>query len=144
MIILSIKAVGLLSGGLDSRLAIKVMLEQGIVVHAFHNITIFCTCTAKSSCKMEALKAAEEYGIPLKTVNMTNEFLKVIENPRFGYGRNMNPCIDCRIMMFKEAIKYMEEIGAKFIFTGEVLGERPMSQNKESLKIIEREVDLKG
>lgn len=144
MIILVIKAVGLLSGGLDSRLAVKVMIDQGIEVFALHNVTIFCTCTSKNSCKYEALKAAEEYNIDLKTINTTKEFLQIIENPRFGYGRNMNPCLDCRVHLFIKAEEYMKELGAKFIFTGEVLGERPMSQRKEAMKLIEKETGLSG
>jgi tRNA U34 2-thiouridine synthase MnmA/TrmU len=72
------------------------------------------------------------------------EYLRIVRKPQFGYGKNMNPCIDCRIFMLKKAKKYAEEIGASFIFTGEVLGQRPMSQHRKTLGIIEKEAGLKG
>lgn len=141
---MSRKAIALLSGGLDSRLAIKMMLEQGIEVEALNFVTVFCTCTAKSSCKSEARKAAEEYGIPLKAMNATEEILEAIRNPRHGFGRGLNPCLDCRISMFRRAGQYMMETRADFIVTGEVLGERPMSQRPDALRIIEEESGLEG
>jgi tRNA-specific 2-thiouridylase len=138
------KAIALLSGGLDSRLAVKMMLDQGIEVEALNFITIFCTCTAKSSCKSEARKAAEEYGIPLKVLNATDRIIDAVKNPRHGHGRGLNPCIDCRVSMFRRAGEYMHETGADFIITGEVLGERPMSQRSDAMEIIERESGLEG
>ena len=137
------KAVALFSGGLDSMLAIKLMLEQGIEVHGLNFLTVFCTCTAKG-CMHQATKAAKELGIPLKVMNITEEYMGVIKNPKFGCGRGMNPCIDCRIFTFKKARFFMEEIGASFIVTGEVLGERPMSQRRNAMEIIERESGLSG
>lgn len=141
---MSRKAIALLSGGLDSRLAVKMMLEQGIEVEAINFVTVFCTCTAKSSCKSEARKAAEEYGIPLKTLNATEEILEAIRHPKHGFGRGINPCLDCRISMFRRAGKYMEESGADFLVTGEVWGERPMSQRPDALRVIEKESGLAG
>jgi hypothetical protein len=138
------KAIALLSGGLDSRLAVKMMLDQGIEVEALNFVTVFCTCTAKSSCKTEAKKAAEDYGIPLKTLNATEEILEAIRNPKHGFGRGLNPCLDCRISMFRRAGKYMKETGADFLVTGEVWGERPMSQRPDALRIIEEESGLAG
>lgn len=138
------KAIALLSGGLDSRLAVRMMIDQGIEVEALNFITIFCTCTSKGSCKSEARKAAEEYGIPLKVLNATDRILEAVKNPRHGYGRGINPCLDCRIGMFRHAGEYMRQAGADFIVTGEVLGERPMSQRPEALRIIERESGLEG
>lgn len=138
------KAIALLSGGLDSRLSVKMMLDQGIEVEALNFVTIFCTCTAKSSCKSEARKAAEEYGIPLKVLNATDRILEAVKNPRYGFGRGINPCLDCRISMFSRAEEYMRKTAADFIITGEVLGERPMSQRPDALKIIERESGLEG
>lgn len=139
-----VKAVALLSGGLDSRLAVKMMLEQGIEVEAINFMTVFCTCTAKTSCKPEAKKAAEEYGIPLKTLNTTEGLMAAVKDPKHGYGRGLNPCLDCRINMFRAAGEYMKETGADFIVTGEVLGERPMSQRPDAIRVIEDECGLKG
>lgn len=136
------KAVILLSGGLDSRLAVKLMLDQGIELEAVNFVTAFCTCTAKSSCKSEARQAAEEYGIPLKVLNATREILAAIRNARHGFGRGINPCLDCRISMLRRARSYMQESGADFIVTGEVWGERPMSQRPDAMRTIERESGL--
>jgi len=137
------KAIGLLSGGLDSTLATKLMLDQGIEVLALSFITPFCTCTRKG-CKHEASRVAEKFGIKIKVIVLTDEYIKMVRNPAHGYGKHMNPCVDCRIFMFKRAKRYMEEIGVSFIFTGEVLGQRPMSQRKEAMGIIEKESHLEG
>ncbi|MFA5146545.1 MAG: hypothetical protein WC515_04135 [Candidatus Omnitrophota bacterium] len=137
------KALTLLSGGLDSILATKLMLEQGIAVEAINFLTVFCTCTNKG-CQHAATKAAETLGIPLKVLNITEEYLGIIKNPKHGYGSNMNPCIDCRIFIFRKAKEYMKEVGASFIVTGEVLGERPMSQRRDAILLIEKEAGLKG
>jgi len=139
-----IKALVLLSGGLDSRLAIKLVRAEGIEVTALHFMTLFCNCTSKGSCKLEAQKAADDEGIEVKVLNMTQEFLKVIEKPKYGYGSGINPCLDCRILMFGKARELMKELGASFIVTGEVLGERPMSQRMEAMQIIERDSGLGG
>jgi tRNA-uridine 2-sulfurtransferase len=135
------KALGLLSGGLDSTLAVKLILEQGIEVEAINFVTPFCLCR-KGGCG--ASEAAKTFNIPLKMVNGGTDYLRVVRNPRFGYGKNLNPCVDCRIFMLKKAKRYAKQIGAKFIFTGEVLGQRPMSQHKGALDLIEREAGLKG
>ena len=138
-----IKAIGLLSGGLDSTLAVKLMMNQGIEVTALNFITPFCTCTRKG-CKHEANRIAEKFDIPIKVVVAGDEYIQMVKNPKHGYGKNMNPCIDCRIFMLKKAKKYMEEMGASFLFTGEVLGQRPMSQRRETMTIIEKEAGLEG
>lgn len=138
------KAVALLSGGLDSTLAIKAVLEQGIEVEAINFITPFCTCSPKSGGCLISKKVAENLGITLVVKNVSREYLDIIKYPKFGYGKNMNPCIDCRIFMFKKAGECMEKSGASFIVTGEVLGERPMSQRRDAMNIIERESHLKG
>lgn len=137
------KAVALLSGGLDSTLAIKLMLDQGIEVHALNFLTIFCNCTAKG-CSHQATKVAEEFNIPIKVMNITKEYMEVVKNPKFPRGRNMNPCLDCRIFTFKKAKDFMEEIGASFVITGEVMGQRPMSQRKQAIMTIEKESGLEG
>jgi hypothetical protein len=135
------KAVALLSGGLDSTLAVKLVLDQGIDVEAVNFVSPFCLCR-KGGCG--ALEVAKNLNIPLKTITVGEEYLRIVRKPQFGYGKNMNPCIDCRIFMLKKAKKYAEEIGASFIFTGEVLGQRPMSQHRKTLGIIEKEAGLKG
>ncbi|MFQ5962724.1 MAG: hypothetical protein ACE5KZ_00390 [Candidatus Scalinduaceae bacterium] len=138
------KALALLSGGLDSTLAIHVIKKQGIDVIALNFVTVFCLCTSKGNCKLEAVKVSEKLGIPIKVINTTNSFLEIVKKPKYGYGKNMNPCIDCRINIFRAAGEYMRGIGASFIITGEVLGQRPMSQRKEAMKTIDREAGLTG
>jgi hypothetical protein len=135
------KAVALLSGGLDSTLAVKLVLDQDIDVEAINFVSPFCLCR-KGGCG--ALEVAKNLNIPLKTITVGEEYLRIVRKPKFGYGKNMNPCIDCRIFMLKKAKKYAEEMGASFIFTGEVLGQRPMSQHRKTLGIIEKEAGLKG
>ncbi|MBI5235224.1 MAG: hypothetical protein HY886_03120 [Deltaproteobacteria bacterium] len=142
------KAIALLSGGLDSTLAVKLMIEQGIEVHALNFTSAFCTCTSNGAkeggCKSEAGRVAVEFGIPIKTLVKGLDYMEIVRRPRHGYGKGINPCVDCRIYMFRAAKKYMEEIGASFIITGEVLGQRPMSQRKDAFRVIERESGLEG
>ncbi|HUJ84227.1 MAG TPA: hypothetical protein VLV84_01325 [Candidatus Acidoferrales bacterium] len=135
------KALGMLSGGLDSTLAVKLIQEQGIDVEAINFVTPFCQCR-KGGCG--ASEAAKTFNIPLKMVNAGTDYLRMVRKPRFGYGKNLNPCVDCRIYMLKKAKNFANQIGAKFIFTGEVLGQRPMSQHKGALDLIEREAGLQG
>ncbi|MDD5450135.1 MAG: 7-cyano-7-deazaguanine synthase [Candidatus Omnitrophica bacterium] len=135
------KAVILLSGGLDSTLAAKLMMKQGIELEAINFVTTFCTCT-KKGCQHQASKVASELGIRITVKNITGEYLEIVKNPRFGYGSGANPCIDCRIFTFRKAKAFMEETGASFVVTGEVLGERPMSQRREAMMTIERESGL--
>jgi len=135
------KALGLLSGGLDSTLAIKLVLEGGAQVEAIHFITPFGQGRKDG---WGAPEVARSFNVPLKVVETGTDYLRMIRNPRFGYGKNLNPCIDCKIFMLKKAKKYAKEIGAKFIFTGEVLDQRPMSQHREALDLIDKEAGLKG
>jgi hypothetical protein len=139
------KAIALLSGGLDSTLAVKMMLDLGIDVEALNFTSPFCTCTGKNSgCKSEAVRVAQEYNIPIKVMHKGLDYLEIIRNPLHGYGKGVNPCIDCRIYLLKKAKEYMLESGADFVFTGEVLGQRPMSQRRDTLRVIERESGLEG
>jgi tRNA U34 2-thiouridine synthase MnmA/TrmU len=138
------KAIALLSGGLDSTLAAKVVLDLGIELEALNFLTVFCTCTHRGETCLASQKAVSALGIPLNVLNVSEEYLHVVKNPKHGYGSNMNPCIDCRIFMMKRAKAYMEKIGASFIVTGEVLGERPMSQRRDSMRLIEKEAGLDG
>jgi tRNA U34 2-thiouridine synthase MnmA/TrmU len=138
------KAIALLSGGLDSTIAARVIMEQGVELEALNFMTVFCTCTNRGATCLASQKAVETLGIPLKVFNVSEEYLGVVKHPQHGYGRNMNPCIDCRIFMLKKAKAYMEESGAVFIVTGEVLGQRPMSQRKDAMHLIEKEAGLEG
>jgi tRNA U34 2-thiouridine synthase MnmA/TrmU len=140
-----IKAVGLLSGGLDSTLSAQLMLEQGIEVYAVNFTSPFCTCTPKQAGCAAVVTAVRELGnIPLKQVALRDEYLEIVQAPKHGHGSGINPCIDCRIMKIKKAGEYMHKIGASFLFTGEVLDQRPMSQYKSALNIIDRESSLQG
>lgn len=138
------KAVALLSGGLDSTLAVKLMIEQGVDVKAVAIKTPFCDFDCGHGCGFRVKEVAEKLGVELKTFYLGDEYLEMLKNPKHGYGSGMNPCIDCREMMFKVAKDYMQQIDAKFIVTGEVLEQRPMSQNPRALKIIEHESGLDG
>lgn len=138
------KAIGLLSGGLDSRLAFRLVLEQGIEVVAANFITSFCDCISKKDGVSTAKSAADEISVPLIVMDITEEIIATVKNPRHGLGKNLNPCIDCRIKMLIHSKKIMDDNAAAFIFTGEVLGERPMSQRKDALNLIDREAGLKG
>jgi tRNA U34 2-thiouridine synthase MnmA/TrmU len=137
-----VKAISLLSGGLDSILATELIRKQGIEVIAFNVRTPFCI--PKKDGASEATDAANQLKVPLKVVSVGKDYMQMLRNPKYGYGKNMNPCIDCKIFMIKKAKKYAKEIGADFLFTGEVLGERPKSQHGPALKIIEEEAGLKG
>jgi tRNA-specific 2-thiouridylase len=136
-----VKALALFSGGLDSILAVKLILAQGIDVEGINFSGFFCSCKQEGTA---AIHAAKMLRLPLKVVCVENDYLRMVRNPKHGYGRHMNPCVDCKIFMIKAAKKYAEEIGASFIFTGEVLDERPMSQHLKALKTIEEESGLKG
>jgi tRNA-specific 2-thiouridylase len=135
-----VKALALFSGGLDSTLAIKLILSQGIDVVAVNFVSPFGICEKRGG----ITETAKQLGVPLKFVDVGDEYLKVVQKPKYGYGKNINPCIDCRIFILRKAKKIAKEIGASFIFTGEVLGERPMSQNFKAMKIIEKEAGLEG
>jgi tRNA U34 2-thiouridine synthase MnmA/TrmU len=141
-----LKAVSLLSGGLDSTLATKIIKDMGIEVIALNFTSPFCQCGGKhkDGCKHKAQEMAEQLGVELKMLNNSAEFIEIIKHPKYGYGSGANPCIDCRILKFKTAKKYMEEIGASFIITGEVVGQRPMSQNRRAMDIIEKDSGLDG
>ena len=126
---MNITGISLLSGGLDSILAAKIILEQGIKVLGITFETPFFNA-------QKAKKATDFIGIPLITIDITDEHLAMLRAPRYGYGRNMNPCIDCHGLMLKKAGEKMAELGVDFLFTGEVLGQRPMSQTRQSLHIV--------
>ena len=138
------KVVALLSGGLDSQLAVKMMQEQGFDVHALALRTPFCDFDCGKGCGFDIVNRAEALNVPLKTAFLGEEYIEMLKNPKYGRGAGFNPCIDCRAMMFDAAKKYMEEIGAEFVISGEVVGQRPMSQHRPALKTIEKESSLEG
>ena len=133
------KAIALFSGGLDSTLAVITMLRQGIDVTAVTFLTHFgCDISDKSSCSKDPFSAAEKFGFTVKLCHLADKFIEIVKNPAHGHGRNMNPCIDCRILMLKEAKELMDITGADFIITGEVIGQRPMSQMRNTLAMIDK------
>jgi len=142
------KAVALISGGLDSLLAAKVMLEQGIHVEGINFFTGFCVeghthaIRKKDKAKPKrnnALWSAEQLGIKLHIVDVVEDYKDVLVNPKHGYGANMNPCLDCKGFMVKKALEWIEENDFDFIITGEVIGQRPMSQRKDTMPVVARE-----
>src|SRR6266498_5555079 len=140
-----VKAIALLSGGLDSTLAVLAVLNQGIDITAVTFLTHFgCDISDSSSCSKNPFPAAEKFGFKVKLSHLGDKFIELVKNPKHGYGRNMNPCIDCRILMLSEAKELMEITGADFVITGEVLGQRPMSQQRNTLAMIDKEAGVKG
>ncbi|MFH1397985.1 MAG: tRNA 4-thiouridine(8) synthase ThiI [Candidatus Omnitrophota bacterium] len=140
------KAVALISGGLDSILAARVIKEQGIAVTALFFKIPFLGNPKKPGIKSEdsIRRLTEASGIKLVVIELADDFLEIVKNPAHGYGSNINPCIDCKTFMLKKAAEFMRENGGSFLVTGEVLGQRPMSQNKQSLGVIERNSGMEG
>lgn len=134
------KAVGLISGGLDSTVATQLMRDQGIEIQGLFFSMPWGCCD-----KDEAFRVARHFDLPLMVIKLNEDYLeRVVKDPRYGYGTAMNPCVDCRIYMFRIARQYLEQVGASFVYTGEVLGQRPMSQVKPRLEIIAEESGLGG
>ncbi|MFA5287541.1 MAG: tRNA 4-thiouridine(8) synthase ThiI [Candidatus Omnitrophota bacterium] len=139
------KAIALISGGLDSILAAKIIEIQGVVVVPLYFKIPFChikapTYLGKNLSSFVKISLGEE----LRTVDISDEFLNLILKPKYGFGSHMNPCIDCKILMLLKAKELMPRFNAQFIVTGEVLGQRPMSQHKQALKTIEEKSGLTG
>lgn len=142
------KAVALISGGLDSMLAAKVVQEQGVHVEGINFYTGFCVeghthaIRKKDGAKPKrnnALWVAEQLGIKLHIIDIIEEYKNVVLNPKHGYGANLNPCLDCKIFMVGKAREWIAENGFDFIVTGEVIGQRPMSQRKDTMPVVARE-----
>jgi len=140
------KAIVLISGGLDSTLAARLAQGLGLELVALNTVSPFCLCNHRSShgCLHGAGAVARELGIKLISIDVANEFLEIVKKPRYGYGSNMNPCIDCRVLLFRKAREALEKEGAAFVITGEVLAQRPMSQRRNTMQFIEREGGLEG
>jgi tRNA-specific 2-thiouridylase len=143
------RGIGLLSGGLDSALACLVLREAGAEIECLHFLTGFCVPrhnrvvgrTNRPTTDSVA-RVAAEIGVPLELVDISEDYLSVVLGPKHGYGKNMNPCVDCRVLMLRKARERMEARGADFVFTGEVVGQRLKSQVKTALRVIERETGL--
>lgn len=133
------QAIGLLSGGLDSTVAAKVVIDLGVDVQGVYFAMPWGCCD-----KQRAQAAADFLGIPLMVLQLDERYLEMVRNPKYGYGTAMNPCVDCRSHMFSRAAQHMKAVGADFLFTGEVLGQRPMSQLRHSMKWIEKETGIEG
>jgi len=142
------KAVALISGGLDSLLAARLMLDQGIHVEGINFYTGFCVeghthairkKDKKKQKRNNALWSAEQLGIKLHIIDIIEEYKDIVINPKHGYGANLNPCLDCKIFMVGKAKQWMDKNGFDFIITGEVMGQRPMSQRKDLLPVVVRE-----
>ncbi len=142
------KAVALISGGLDSLLAAKVMQEQGIHVEGINFFTGFCVEGHTHAIRQKdlnkpkrnnALWVAEQLGMKLHIVDIVEEYKDVLVNPKHGYGAHLNPCLDCKVFMVRKAHQWMEQHGFDFIITGEVIGQRPMSQRKDTMPVVAHE-----
>lgn len=131
------KALALFSGGLDSILAVKILEKQGIFAQGLNFKSPFFNFN-------QSVQAARENNIKLKTVDFFNEHLQVVKMPKYGHGKNLNPCIDCHLLMLKKAKQIMQKEKFDLVATGEVLGQRPMSQNKRVLQLIAKESGLES
>jgi len=131
------KALGLLSGGLDSMLAALTLKRQGVEVTCISFVTPFFGAG-------KARRAAEQMDVPLIVKDISEIHLEMLKNPVYGYGKNLNPCIDCHAMMFRLAGEIMDQEGFDFLFSGEVLGQRPMSQNLTALHTVAKHSGCKG
>ncbi len=148
------KAIAMISGGLDSTLALALVARQGIAVKAVNFYTGFCITETQrrkggrpdgTVPRNEALRAAADLEVEIEYVDLSESgYLDMLVHPKYGYGANANPCVDCRIFMMARARELMLAEGADFVFTGEVLGQRPKSQRRDTLRIIERESGLDG
>ncbi len=138
----NVKCIVMFSGGLDSVIATHLLIQQGLDVTALHFVLPF---QSGIGLRHQTVRGyAERLGVPLEIVEEGGEFLEMVNNPSFGYGKNANPCVDCRIHRLEKAAAIMRERGASFVATGEVVGQRPMSQRRECLDTVIRKSGLEG
>ncbi|MBW1634845.1 MAG: thiamine biosynthesis protein [Deltaproteobacteria bacterium] len=134
-----IKALSLFSGGLDSILATRLVMDQGIEVVAVQFVTPFFNYHILEDIEGHKARIRSRFGINVEVFDISDGYLQLLRNPAHGFGKNFNPCIDCKIYMLSRAKEMMADLGAKFLITGEVLGQRPMSQRRDTLNVIERD-----
>lgn len=140
---MSVTALALFSGGLDSILASRVVMAQGVKVVALRFITPFFEADVGDAARY-ILSVREKYGIEVEVIDVGHDYISMLKAPQHGFGRHFNPCIDCKIFMLRQARALMPKYGASFLITGEVIGQRPMSQRRDTLRIIERESGCEG
>jgi tRNA-specific 2-thiouridylase len=150
----NVTALGLVSGGLDSLLSVRLIKSQGVdVIGVNYEIGFSQEIVRKEvdpgipvtdQVGERAEIISKLVGLPVRGIDLSDEYLKILFLPRHGYGANINPCVDCRIFMLKKAGDMMRELEADFIFTGEVLGQRPMSQRRDTMNVVERDSGLRG
>jgi hypothetical protein len=133
------KALALFSGGLDSILACRVIMDQGIAVEAIQFVTPFFNDGLLTDVAGHKARMLEKFGIDVHVEDISPGYLRLLHRPAHGFGKYFNPCIDCKIFMFSRAKAMLTERGASFLITGEVLGQRPMSQRRDTLNLIERD-----
>ncbi len=149
-----VRALGMLSGGLDSSLATELLRRQGVQVVGVNFSTGFCRAdhqrqiqrkgTDPRKLRNEALRAGADFGVEVHIIDVAAEYLDVLRHPQHGYGKNANPCIDCRILMMSRAREFMQEVDCDLVFTGEVLGQRPKSQTRRAMNTVAEESGLAG
>lgn len=135
----NIKALSLFSGGLDSILATRLVMDQGVEVSAIQFVTPFFNYDVLEDIDAHKATMLSKYGIHVEVEDISTGYLQLLHNPVHGFGKNFNPCIDCKIMMFARAKELLQEKGASFLISGEVLGQRPMSQRRDTMNAIERD-----
>ncbi|MDO4569314.1 MAG: hypothetical protein Q4D38_02900 [Planctomycetia bacterium] len=132
------KAIALLSGGFDSMLAVRIMQEQGFEVEGLNVVTPFCDTS------QTAMESADELGISCRCVHVGEDYLELLRHPRYGFGKACNPCLDCHLYMIQMARRRLEETKAQVVVSGEVLGQRPMSQQRHHLEMLDYHSGLAG
>ncbi len=132
-----------MSGGLDSLLAARIMLDHDVEVEAVHFVGVFHAGRFDER-DSHVGRFTERFGIKLSALRIEDDFIDILKDPDHGYGSNLNPCVDCRIYTLKKARERMDKAGASFIVTGEVMGQRPMSQRKDMLELVEKKSGLDG
>jgi len=140
---IKIKAVALVSSGLDSLLSVKIVRDMGIDITGLHCVFRFDPTEEVEAIRMALDQLFNPFGVPVIIRDVTDDFFPLLIHPDHGYGSEVNPCIDCKIFMYKQARQLMEKMGASFLVTGEVVGQRPMSQNKSTLYHIESQAGMR-